>query len=553
LLTRLNSLSHPERAALQRGSIFGRRFWTGGVEAMGVQHCAQILGVLQPRGFVEEQPESAFLQDTEWSFHHNLLQEVTYESVLKRERAALHKVAAGWLERQAFQAGRLDEFTGLLGEHYQRAGELSAAANWYLRAGKRSMAQGAPRQAKVFFTRALELLPSVDRPRRWEALLGCEEALAVLGEAAPWKAGITDLLELVRSFADDNYLAEVYQRQATFGMHTGDLNVCRQAAYDALAAAQRGGNEPLELKALALLAMALSSTGEKTTAEQSIEEALSRARRLGDESLLAFVLFRGAFSCSETGDLARGSRLQIEQIELDHRRGDLNMEATGLCNLGYGYISLGLYKQARLAIEQSLQIGEALGSQALLAFNLRNLGDIYRASGDLRKARRMNEESLVKFVALGDARGRIYAQDSLGQVLLETGDIPGAARLFAECREIAVHQGIAPLAIAGLVSLANCAAKEGRMDEARLSIYEVWDYLKEHGGAGMDKPLMAYRVCADIFDVLGKEDIARTAIDLGHQALMEMADKISEPAWRQSFLENVPDNRVLMEMWERRT
>jgi len=31
-----------------------------------------------------------------------------------------------------------------------------------------------------------------------------------------------------------------------------------------------------------------------------------------------------------------------------------------------------------------------------------------------------------------------------------------------------------------------------------------------------------------------------------------VADKINVPAWRQSFLENVPDNRAIMEMWERR-
>ena len=39
--------------------------------------------------------------------------------------------------------------------------------------------------------------------------------------------------------------------------------------------------------------------------------------------------------------------------------------------------------------------------------------------------------------------------------------------------------------------------------------------------------------------------------EIGYQALTEMARKISEPAWRQSFLENVPDNRELLEMWER--
>jgi class 3 adenylate cyclase len=44
LLTRLSSLSQPERATLQRGAIFGRRFWTGGVEALGVSAGAEVLG-----------------------------------------------------------------------------------------------------------------------------------------------------------------------------------------------------------------------------------------------------------------------------------------------------------------------------------------------------------------------------------------------------------------------------------------------------------------------------------------------------------------------------
>ena len=130
------------------------------MEALGVDGGADTLGHLQPRGFVEAQPESSFQGDTEWSFHQSLLQEVTYESVLKRERAALHKVAAGWLERQARRAGRLEEFAGLLGDHCERAGELSAAADWYLQAGRRAMNQGAPREAAGFYTRAIGTAPA---------------------------------------------------------------------------------------------------------------------------------------------------------------------------------------------------------------------------------------------------------------------------------------------------------------------------------------------------------------------------------------------------------
>jgi class 3 adenylate cyclase/tetratricopeptide (TPR) repeat protein len=552
VLTRLGGLSQSERAALQRGAIFGRRFWSGGIEALGVSVGAEMLGHLVPRGFVEAQPESAFQGDTEWSFHQNLLQEVTYESVLKRERAALHKVAAGWLERQARQAGRLDEFAGLLGDHFERAGELSAAADWYLRAGRRAMGQGAPREAVNFYTQALELLPPVDRERRWQALLGREEALSVLGDAEPWKADTTTLLELARSFDDDNYLAEAYHRQAIFGMRTGDVQLSEQASREALAVARRCGNETIEVKALALTAVTDVNQGDKSATVEHIEKALYHARRLGDESVLAFVLYRAAFCYSGLGDVSRCDPLQLEQIELDHRLGNRSAEAAGLGNLGSTYSELGLYKQARSLLEQAHAINKSLGARRALAYDLGSLGFIYLVTGDLRKARQLMEEALQEMSPSQDTWGKIYGLEYLGRLLLAMEDGPSAARRFTEACELASSHGLAALACESTAGLAACAVMQGQLDEARKYVYQAWDYLKEHGWVGMSSPGMVYRSCAETFDALGEAENAQAVIEAGHQALMEVADKINTPAWRQSFLENVPEHRAIMEMWEHR-
>jgi class 3 adenylate cyclase/tetratricopeptide (TPR) repeat protein len=551
LLTRLGSLSQTERAALQRGAIFGRRFWTGGVEALGLAAGAETLGRLQPRGFVEAQPESAFQGDTEWSFHHNLLQEVTYESVLKRERAALHKVAAGWLERQARQAGRLDEFAGLLGDHCERGGELSAAADWYLRAGRRAMGQGAPREAKGFYTQALELLPPVDRERRWEALLGREDALSVLSDAEPEKADLAALLELGHAFADDNRLAEAYLRQAIFGMRTADINTIDEASREALAAARRCGNESIEVKALAITGVVDLHRGDQSAATEKTEAALRRARSLGDDSVLAYVLNRAAFCYSELGDFARHDPLQIEQIELDHRLGNRSQEANGLGNLGANYVEMGLYKQGRLLIEQASRIARALGARRLLAYDLMNLTDINRETGDLRKARQLAEEALEEISPSQDTRGKVFALQGLGYVLLAMGDAPGAARRFTEAREIALSHEVTALACQCAAGLAVCAVMQGQLDEARRDVREAWDYLKEHGWTGMGNPGAVYRTCAETLDALGETEDAQAVIEIAHQGLLDLADKINVPAWRRSFLENVPDNRAIMEMWER--
>jgi len=552
LLTRLSSLTPAERAALQRGSIFGRRFWTGGLEALGVAGGAETLGHLQPRGFVEAQPESSFQGDTEWNFHQKLLQEVTYESMLKRERLALHKVAAGWLERQSRQAGRLEEFAGLLGDHCERAGELSAAADWYMQAGRRAMTQGAPREARTFFTRAIELLPPVDRERRWLALLEREEALGVLGDVEASNADITVLLELARSFEDDNYLAEAYNRQASLCIRTADYTNFDQAAREALTAARGCGNEGIEAKVLGLIAIVCMDRGDQAGSIQHAEEALQLARSLGNESVLSVVLGRAAFCYSQIYDQSRSFAGYQEQIELCHLLGDRLLEAKGMGNLGNIYAAMGLYKQARVIIEQSQAISEALGDRRQMAYNLGNLGDLYRATGDLRKAHQLNEQALQEISPSQDSSGKGFTLVGEGRVLLAMGDAPGAARCFSEAHASAAVHGLLALACESAAGLAACAVMQGESEEARKYIHETWDYLKEHGLTGLSGPGNVYRVCAETFDALGEAEAVQAALEGGHRALLEIAGKIDMPEWRQSFLENVPDNRAIMEMWERR-
>ncbi len=553
LLTRLSNLSPTERATLQRGAIFGRHFWTGGVEALGIQDGKETLERLQPRGFVEAQPESAFEGDKEWSFHHNLLHEVAYESVLKRERLELHKLAATWLEQQAGQAGRLDEFAGLLGEHHQRANELSIAAEWYLRAGIHAYSQGAPRSAKGFFTQALELLPPVEKEKRWQALLGREEALGVLGEAEAWKADTTALVELAHAFDDDNYLAEAYIRQAICGMRAGELAISDQAAHEALAAAHRSGNEPSEAKALSLIAVVYVNKGDKLRSIEYIEEALSKARNLNELSVLSFVLFRAAFCYGELGDMARLIPLQTEQIELDHRLGNLSQEVTGMANLSGSYIFLGLYKQARTILEQAREASEALDAHRTTAYILGDLGELYLATGDYRKARQMLDLSIRDILPTQDVRGKIFGLNDLGELLVRMGDATGASARFGEASDLAIKLGSYAFACEAKAGLGSCAVMQGKLDEARKYVQETWTYLQENGGVGMGFPGRVYLHCIEIFDALGEVENYQVAIEAGHKRIIDIAEKISVPDWRRSFLENNPYSRAIMEMWERRS
>lgn len=49
-----------------------------------------------------------------------------------------------------------------------------------------------------------------------------------------------------------------------------------------------------------------------------------------------------------------------------------------------------------------------------------------------------------------------------------------------------------------------------------------------------------------VFDALGDSGNAVAAVQVGYRELMEYAEKISDLAWRSSFLENVPEHRAMI-------
>ncbi len=137
-------------------------------------------------------------------------------------------------------------------------------------------------------------------------------------------------------------------------------------------------------------------------------------------------------------------------------------------------------------------------------------------------------------------------------VLLAMGDAPSAARYIREALQTARGIEGKGQACEATIGLAACAVARGELDEARTHMHEAWDYLKEHGWFGMNNPGKDYRMCIDTFDALGETEKMEEVLEVAHLALMDYAGKINEPEWRKSFLENMPDNRAVIEMWERR-
>jgi class 3 adenylate cyclase/predicted ATPase len=548
LSTRLSSLADNERLSLQRGSIFGRNFWEGGLAALGTPDCAPTLAQLQPRGFIELQPESSLAGEREWSFHHNLLREATYESILKRDRRELHKEAATWLEKQARQAGRLDEFVGILAEHAERAGQEAAATAWYLRAGARARAQGAFLEARSCFERALELTPPADHAQRWEARLGLNDVVAHLGEVVAHRQCVEALLELSQ-YLGPAYVAEAHYRQALLFDSAGNYPAALDEYHIALTNAQQTQVTSLEVRMSGMLAICQGRLGDIAAAEVTVQQALSRMHEIGEIDSTR-LLTNLAIYYAESGDLARAAQMHEEQVALCQKLGERSGQANGLLNLGYDYLCLGRYDEGRVVLEQAQQLCDTFGARRERAYARLNLGLIHWRSGDLVNAQQVLQSVQIELAALNDTFAQAAGLSYWAIVLEAAHDLREAQQYYQTAHGIFTQAGTRGYAADALAGLARCALALNDRATVQRHVTELWNTLRLHSTQGMEFPVRAYLTCVECFTALGEAVQTRQAIEAGYRELIERAEKISQLEWGRSYLFNVPEHRALIELWE---
>ncbi len=155
LQARLDRLPSTESEVLERAAVIGRTFWDAAVAAMQGSESAQVLtggqdvhsalSALRTKELVFSHQPSTFETAQEFIFKHAILREVTYERVLKAKRKLYHRMAADWLIQQSGE--RVDEYLGLIAQHYELAGDTTQAVEFLERAAEHSMRLSAYREA----------------------------------------------------------------------------------------------------------------------------------------------------------------------------------------------------------------------------------------------------------------------------------------------------------------------------------------------------------------------------------------------------------------------
>ena len=123
LQARLDTLDGGQRRTLQCASVVGRVFWDDAVSALTGDEdvTEEALDDARPRELVFRRDHTSFEDAGEYLFKHALLCDVTYETVLLRDRPMLHGRVAAWLESAAGE--RMAEYHEMIAGHLRAAGE----------------------------------------------------------------------------------------------------------------------------------------------------------------------------------------------------------------------------------------------------------------------------------------------------------------------------------------------------------------------------------------------------------------------------------------------
>jgi class 3 adenylate cyclase/tRNA A-37 threonylcarbamoyl transferase component Bud32/tetratricopeptide (TPR) repeat protein len=408
LQARLDTLPPALYQLLQRASVIGRIFWDAaairlshepaGLEPAEVQ---AMLEELRDREMILQREESGFAGTVEYVFRHAILRDVTYETVIPRQRRALHKMVGDWLIEVGGE--RADEHTLLVAEHYGRAEEVSLAAAQLTKVGARAIRLATYEEAATILQRAREMLSSEHTEQR----LGID---LLRGDIQGYRSSYGGAME-------------IYQPVLEEARAIGSLRVQAQV-----------------LGKMGRVAMWQSEFSQSV---QYLKEAVDIARSLGDDSILMFNL-RQMGNCLFEREPAESIRYLEESVEIARRLGDSSAEGAALNSLAIGFFIAGRHEASRDTYFRALELHRAAGDRLGEAMALGNLGGLYTDWGDFDSAERYCREAIAIAREIGAPALTLDTQNNQVLIHLRRGRDKEAHALLREVVRAAREVGFSP-------------------------------------------------------------------------------------------------------------
>ena len=411
LQARLDRLPSTENEVLERAAVIGRTFWDAAVAAMRGSEAAQALtggeevrsalSALSSKELVFSHQPSAFASAQEFIFKHAILREVTYERVLKAKRKLYHRMAADWLIKQSDE--RIDEYLGLIAQHYELAGDTAHAVEFLERAAEQSMRLSAYRDALAAAEHALAILASSGDPNpatRARLLLTIGTANLWLTDHATATARFEECIALANAIHDQGLECKALARLGRIGLEQGRFEQAETNLQNSLRIAQKLNEIDVVAYTLAHLGYISHYQGKYADAQRYGKESYEYAKQTGDAIAQAFSLNMLAMISVNNHQFEQAHHYHLQAIEICKNAGDRYGFARTYNNLSELMRVQRKYAEAKPYTLEGIKLARELGNRYNLPIMLINLlysqvglGEIRQAYASLREALQLNFEN----------------------------------------------------------------------------------------------------------------------------------------------------------------
>jgi class 3 adenylate cyclase/tetratricopeptide (TPR) repeat protein len=580
ILSRIDRLERPARAALQLASVIGREFTLHLLERISDLE-ARLQAALAELKTLELIFEKAWFPELAYMFKHALTHDVAYSTLVADRRRRLHRLVAEAVEE--LYAERLAEHYETLAHHYSEAEEWTKALDYLGRAGDKAAAAFANQDALDYYARALavcerlgdatvEIQAAVARKRSFvsfgigrfaEAAKDMERVLAVArtledqaGEAqALVHRGMYEHWNHQSQAAEATLLSAMALARDRFPGIAAQASVVLILVYVAL-----GRHADLEpaLDVVRRHASDLDPFGRGLWAVMAsrvelwagrVEAAvrLAEEHRPATEAVMAHRLlaqWNEAHARASLGDYETALRLLEETIALCERVGDMVVRVRCLNTLGYVFAELGDLATAmdwnqrgvEMAVAMKAPVREVeMNARLNVAENLLGQGRLDEAEPYFRAVEEVVRDP--REIWMGWRYGERFLH-SFGEWWLAGGD-PVQGRAHAdECLEWAQRSGSRKNIVKAGRLRGQCALAQDRWEEADDELTAALELAREVGSPPQVWTTLS--CLGDLRSAQGRPQEARRLYDEALSVVEEVASRLSDPDLRATFLGSAP-------------
>jgi predicted ATPase/class 3 adenylate cyclase len=417
----------------------------------------------------------------EYRFRNNLIQEVAYNSLLRKRRADLHGQIARGLER--LHAQDLDEYLPQLAYHYSLSNDQEQALHYLLRFGDKATRIYANQDALSCYRQALEILQQrSDQPalkakvlekladahnalgeldaalKHWQTVLALYQELGEKPTLAAvhrkiglawWNRGDREKavehfqqgLALLAEEPESVEAAFLYHELGRLHFRIGDDEQTIVWAQKALQLGQRLSVPEVVSQAYNTLGTSMARRGELEEGIAKVEQSLQTARQ-HDLLAAACRAYTNLGMLLAIVDRERALAYCHEGLALAKKIGDLSQQSWLYASTASSYCSLvGDCTQGIEAAEASIALDQQLGQRSHLPIPLILLAQIYQCQDQLEESERYYLEACAIAEEIGEPQLLFPCYDGLATLYLAMGDSAKAEEYLAKGQEVCQKAG----------------------------------------------------------------------------------------------------------------